>query len=189
MRLFAEIWRLLTPRQRRAVLAMQLVSLLMAVSTAVGIASIAPFFAVLGRPELIGQNAWLSRLYAAGGFSGKQGFMLTLGAGFVGVVLLANVISVLGALAMSRLALRIGNDLQTSLFDEYLSRPYAFHCATNSAKLLNNVVYETTRITHGVLENGFSLVTGLVTAALVIAAIVAVKAAVGIAMVAALAGG
>jgi ABC-type multidrug transport system fused ATPase/permease subunit len=189
MSLFAEIWQILTPRQRRAVLSMQLVSLLMALSTASGIASIAPFFAVLGRPELIEQNAWLRWLYVAGGFSSSRGLMLALGAGFVAVVLLANLISVLGALAMSRLALRIGNDLQTTLFDEYLSRPYAFHCATNSTTLLNNVVYETTRVTHGVLENAFTVVTGVVTAALIIAAIVIVKAAVAIAMVAALTGG
>jgi len=189
MSLFAEIWQILTPRQRRAVLSMQLVSLLMAFSTATGIASIAPFFAVLGRPELIEQNAWLRWLYVAGGFSSSHGLMLALGAGFVAVVLLANLISVLGALAMSRLALRIGNDLQTTLFDEYLSRPYAFHCATNSTTLLNNVVYETTRVTHGILENIFNLVTGVVTAALIIAAIVIVKAAVAIAMVAVLTGG
>jgi ABC-type multidrug transport system fused ATPase/permease subunit len=90
---------------------------------------------------------------------------------------------------MSRLALRIGNDLQTTLFDEYLSRPYAFHCATNSTTLLNNVVYETTRVTQGVLENLFTLVTGVVTAALIITAIVIAKAVVAIAMVAALTGG
>src|SRR5580704_83203 len=189
MSLFAEIWQILTPRQRRAALSMQLVSLLMALSTASGIASIAPFFAVLGRPELIEQNAWLRWLYVAGGFSSHSGLILALGVGFVAVVLLANLISVLGALAMSRLALRIGNDLQTTLFDEYLSRPYAFHCATNSSTLLNNVVYETTRVTHGILENAFIVLTGVATAALIIAAIVIVKAAVAIAMVAALTGG
>jgi ABC-type multidrug transport system fused ATPase/permease subunit len=189
MKLFIEIWQMLTPRQRREMLGMQLVSLLMALSTAGGIASIAPFFAVLGNPELIEQNAWLHWLYGAGGFSSKHGFMLDLGVGFVSLVLLANLISVLGALAMSRLALRIGNDLQTSLFEEYLSRPYAFHCANNSTTLLNNVVYETTRVTHGVLENGFVVVTGVATAALIIAAIVIAKAGVAIVMVAALLGG
>src|SRR5580658_8391100 len=180
---------MLTPRQRRGVLSMQLVSLLMAVSSAIGIAAIAPFFAVLGDPGLTEHNVALRWLYPAGGFSGKRAFMVALGIGFVAVVLIANLISVLGFLAMNRLALRIGNDLQTTLFDEYLSRPYAFHCATNSTTLLNNVVYETTRVTHGVLENAFTVVTGVVTAALIIAAIVIVKAAVAIAMVAALTGG
>jgi ATP-binding cassette, subfamily B, bacterial PglK len=187
--LFSEIWEMLTPRQRRGVLSMQLVSLLMAVSSAIGIAAIAPFFAVVGDPGLTEHNVALRWLYVAGGFSGKRAFMVALGIGFVAVVLIANLISVLGFLAMNRLALRIGNELQTTLFDEYLSRPYAFHTATNSTTLLNNVVYETTRVTLGVLETSFSLVTNLVTAGLIIVSIVIVKAVVAIAMVAALAGG
>jgi ATP-binding cassette, subfamily B, bacterial PglK len=187
--LFTEIWDMLTPPQRRGVLSMQLVSLLMALSSAIGIAAIAPFFAVLGDPGLTEHNVALRWLYVAGGFSGKRAFMVALGIGFVAVVLIANLISVLGFLAMNRLALRIGNELQTTLFDEYLSRPYAFHTATNSTTLLNNVVYETTRVTLGVLETSFSLVTNLVTAGFIIMSIVIVKAGVAIAMVAALAGG
>ena len=81
MSLAADLWHILTPRQRRGVGAMQAVSLLIALSTAGGIASIAPFFAVLGQPALIEQNAWLHRLYLAGGFSSRQSFTLALGAG------------------------------------------------------------------------------------------------------------
>lgn len=189
MSLATDIWHILTPRQRRGVAAMQAVSLLMALSTAGGIASIAPFFAVLGQPDLIAHNAWLHRLYVAGGFSSRQSFTLALGAGFVGVVLLANLITVLGTLAMSRLALRIGNELQTTLFHEYLSRPYAFHVRTSPTVLLNNVLYETNRLTQGLLESAFVLITQLVTAGLIIASITIVKGAVALAMGAALTGG
>ncbi|HLY51674.1 MAG TPA: ABC transporter ATP-binding protein [Steroidobacteraceae bacterium] len=189
MSLAADLWQILTPRQRRSVAAMQGVSLLMAFSTAGGIASIAPFFAVLGQPDLIAHNAWLHRLYVAGGFSSRQSFTLALGAGFVGVVMLANLISVLGTLAMSRLSLRIGNELQTSLFHAYLSQPYAFHVRTSPTVLLNNVLYETNRITQGLLESAFVLVTQLVTAGLIIASITMVKGALAFAMGAALMGG
>jgi len=189
MSLAAEIWHMLTARQRRSVAAMQGVSLLMALSTASGIASIAPFFAVLGEPALIEHNAWLHWLYVAAGFSSPLRFTFALGAGFAGVVALSNLVSVIGALAMNRLALRIGNELQTTLFEEYLARPYAFHARSSSTVLLNNVIYETTRITHGILENAFVLITQLVTAALIVGSIVMVNVAVALAMVAALAGG
>jgi hypothetical protein len=56
MSLVAEIWSILTPRQRRYILAAQVVSLVMAFSTVTGIAAIAPFFAVLGEPQLIDHN-------------------------------------------------------------------------------------------------------------------------------------
>jgi hypothetical protein len=57
MTLFADLWGILTPKQRRGILTMQIVSTAMAFSTVSGIAAIAPFFAVLGQPELIDHNA------------------------------------------------------------------------------------------------------------------------------------
>src|SRR6266702_587168 len=184
-----EFWSILTPTQRRSVLVVQLISLVMACSTVIGIAAIAPFFAVLGDPRLIGHVKVLQWLYAHGGFAGQRNFVVALGIAFIGVVLLANLINVLGSLAMSRLALRIGTELQTTLFAEYLSRPYGFHTGTNSTTLFNNVVREPARVTYGILQQSFTLVTNLVTAALIILSIVIVQPTVAVAMIAALAGG
>ena len=50
MALFNDFWGILTPKQRRGILIMQIVSVAMAFSTVSGIAAIAPFFAVLGQP-------------------------------------------------------------------------------------------------------------------------------------------
>ena len=117
MKLLAEVWGILTPRQRRYVLAMQLLSLLMAFSTITGIAAIAPFFAVLGDARLIDHNAALRWLYLHGGFAGRGSFVVALGAGFIAVMLLANLVNLLGTLAMNRVALRVGSELQATLWD------------------------------------------------------------------------
>ena len=68
MSLFADFWGILTPKQRRGILTMQIVSVAMAFSTVSGIAAIAPFFAVLAQPELIDHNALLHWAYAHCGF-------------------------------------------------------------------------------------------------------------------------
>ena len=189
MTLFADLWGILTPKQRRGILTMQIVSVAMAFSTVSGIAAIAPFFAVLGQPELIDHNALLHWAYVRGGFSDKRGFVVALGFAFIAVMLIANLINVLGSLAMSRLALRIGTELQSTLFEEYLSRPYSFHIRANSTMLINNVLYETARVTNGILQNAFLLVTNLVTASFIILSVLLLKPIVGIAMIAGLAGG
>ena len=163
MRLLRDIWRILTPAQRRLVLAAQAISLCMALSTVTGIAAIAPFFAVLGNVGLIDQNRWLHWLYVHGGFARPSSFVVTLGVGFIAVVALANLINAAGLLAMNRLVLRIGNQLQSALFEEYLARPYLFHAATNSTTLFNNVIYEVGRLNNGILHNAFLLVTSVVT--------------------------
>src|SRR6202162_5775465 len=146
MSLLREIWSVLTPPQRRWVLLAQLLSILMAFSTVVGIAAIAPFFAVLGNPELIDRPGMLHTLYGLG-FSSERGFTLALGFAFMGLVLCANLINVVGSFVMIRLALWIGTDLQSILFREYIERPYLYHTRTHSAVIFNNVVHETSRAT------------------------------------------
>jgi ATP-binding cassette, subfamily B, bacterial PglK len=184
-----EIWDILTPPQRRGVIAMQLVSLVMAFSTVSGIAAIAPFFAVLGDPGLIERHALLHSLYVHGGFASTSSFIAALGVGFIVVILAANLINALGVAAMNRLLLRIGSELRTSLFGEYLARPYAFHTATNSATLFNNIIHETTRIIHGVLQHAFVLMTSLVTAGFIVLSILLMRPVVAVATVGGLAGG
>ena len=187
--LVSDIWSVLTPGQRRWVLATQLLSILMAFSTVSGIAAIAPFFAVLGQPELIDHNALLHWTYAHGGFSSKRGFVVALGMAFIAVMLIANLINVLGSLAMGRLALRIGTEMQSTLFGEYLSRPYSFHSRANGTTLFNNILYETARVTNGVLRSAFMLVTNLVTASFIILSILLLNPMIALAMIAGLAGG
>ncbi len=189
MALLADLWGILTPKQRRGILAMQIVSTTMAFSTVSGIAAIAPFFAVLGQPALIDHNALLQWAYAHGGFSNKRGFVVALGIAFIAVMLIANLINVLGSLAMSRLALRIGTELQSTLFAEYLSRPYSFHIRANGTMLFNNILHETARVTNGILRNAFLLVTNLITASFIILSILLLKPMIALAMIAGLAGG
>jgi ABC-type bacteriocin/lantibiotic exporter with double-glycine peptidase domain len=189
MNLLSDIWCILTPPQRRYVLAAQVVSLVMALSTVTGIAAIAPFFAVLGEPQMIEHNGLLHGLFYYFGFSSRRSFVVALGVAFIAVVIIANLINVLGSLAMNRLALGIGNELQSSLFGEYLERPYHFHAGTNSATLFNNIVYETARVTNGILQNAFVLVSNIVTASFIILSILLLNPTVGVAMIVGLAGG
>ena len=189
MNLIGELWQILTAAQRHRVLAAQVVSVAMAFSTVSGIAAIAPFFAVLGEPGLIDRNAPLHWLYVQGSFSDKHVFVVALGLVFIAAMLLANLINLLGALATNRLALRICRELQLTLFEEYLSRSYLFHANTNSAELFNKLIYETTRVANGVLQNGLLLMTSLITALFIIAAVLIINPAISITMLLVLAGG
>lgn len=189
MSLVNDIWSILGPAQKRQVVAAQGISLLMALSTVTGIAAIAPFFAVLGNPQLIDRYRLLHWLYLHGDFPGKHAFVMALGIAFIAAVLLSNLINALGSMAMTRLASGIGDQLQASLFDEYLSRPYVFHAATHTATLFNNIVWETRRLGNVILENLFLIVTNTATGALIILSVLLLNPAISITMLVGLAGG
>jgi len=174
MSLFLELWRLLDARQRRGFVLAQGLALLMAAFTLAGIAAVVPFFAVLGDRQLISRNPLLSWLYQHFGFASERSFVVALGLGVLTVVVLGNVISVLGSLALNRFAHRVGQHFCVALFDEYLHRSLQFHLASNSATLFNHVVWAVTRGTTGMLQSFLLLVTNIATSVLIIGAIVIV---------------
>ena len=133
MNALARPWRLLTPRERRAWCCLQLLGLLMALSTVAGIAAVMPFFAVLGDPRLIERNGALRWLRRRLGFGGHQQFTLLLGCGFIALLLLSKVVNLAGTLAMSRFAWRSANGCDVALFTQYLRRDYLFHARTGGA--------------------------------------------------------
>jgi ABC-type multidrug transport system fused ATPase/permease subunit len=188
MNLVSDLWSVLTPRQRRWVAGAQVLSIAMGFSTVAGIASIAPFFSVLGNPKLIEHNRLLSSLYHLG-FASSRSFTVALGFAFLSLVLLANLINVVGSFVMIRLAHWIGSDLQSILFEEYLHRPYAFHARTQSAVLLNNITQETTRATTQILQNSLSLIANVVTALFIVVCVLLLNPVIAAGMVVALAGG
>jgi HlyD family secretion protein len=175
MHLIGEIWQLMNRRQRRSLLLLQAVALIMAVSTLIGIAAIVPFFSVLGDPARIGHSAALSWVYRRFGFGAERSFLIALGVGSLLVIVLANAVNWFGSLAMNRFAGRIGDYFTVALFDDYLHRDYRFHLACNSATLLSNVAWETGRGTTGIVQFYFVLCTNLAAALLIIASLVLVN--------------
>ena len=165
------VWRLLDQRQRRKLIAMQLMSVLMAFSTVGGMAAILPFFTALSEPHAIANHAMLRFCYEYFHFTSESGFVLTLGVAFAAGIAVSNGVNLLGSLAIDRFAFALGDRLHVALFDEYLHRGYGFHLQTNSATLTSNVIHETGRVASGFLRQGQLFVTSLTTAVAIVGSI------------------
>jgi len=174
------MWRLLDRRQRRQLVALQAVSVLMAVSTVGGIAAILPFFTMLADPGSITHNTLVRVLYEHLHVATPREFVVALGVGFIAITVLANLINLVGTLAVSRFAHHVGDGFHIALFAEYLHRDYPFHTATHSVTLANRVIYQSARLTAGVLHSSLTLVTNLVTVLCIVASAVAVNPAVAL---------
>jgi ABC-type bacteriocin/lantibiotic exporter with double-glycine peptidase domain len=161
----------------------------MAFSTLIGIASIGPFFAVLGDPKFIDHSQPLQWLFLKFGFTSIRSFEIALGLAFMAAVLTANMINIIGSFLMTRLSYRISAEMQSALLDEYLNRSYIFHTKINSAVLCNNIIHETNRVTNDVLQNALPLMTNIVTGTLIIFSVMLLNPAVGAVIIVALGGG
>ncbi len=167
-------WRLLAPRERRQCAGLQLLGIVMAVTTVAGIAAVMPFFAVLGDPGLVERNAALHWIQSRLGV-GHADFIVVLGCVFIALLVLGSVVNLAGSVAMSRFAWRVGDRLRLALFSQYLARDYLFHARHAGATLTSRVLYQSDRVT-GLLQSGFVFVSNLLMIVLIVASIALVDA-------------
>lgn len=180
------IWRLFDSRQRRQLMLLQVLSVLMAFCTLGGIAAVLPFFTVLADPQSIQRSGLLSSLFHWLNFSDERQFVVALGIGFVAIVLLSNAVNLIGGIAMNRFALSVGNDFRSTLFEEYLHRGYQFHARINSSTLTSKVINETGRVAQGLLQSGLTLIANLIVVAFIVVSVSFVQPLVAIPAVAVL---
>jgi HlyD family secretion protein len=169
--ILTRIWRLLDRAQRRQLIALQLLSVLMALSAVGGIAAVVPFFGVLADPNSIQSNAVLRTLYQQLHFASRDAFVIALGSAFIALILFANAVNLFGMLAINRFALRIGDAFFVRLFEQYLRRDFAFHLRNNSAALASSLLHDSGRVSTGILRQGLVLVANIVCIAFIMASI------------------
>ena len=166
------LWRMLDARERRRLVGLQVLGLIMALSTFIGVASLAPFLLVLSDPQALERYAPLVRLRELLGPATHRELALLLGAGFVGVFALTNAINLGGTLEMQRFSMRVGDRLHAALLAEYLHRDYRFHAHHGVENVFNRVVFWVNRITYGVLDSFISLTSNAMVLVVVFASVV-----------------
>lgn len=171
MRTVRQLWSILDRPQRRGLLWLQALSLLMAVATLAGIAAVLPLFSAIADPHGITQSPILAALYRGLHFSGVRPFQVALAIGFCALVLLSNAITFLGTILMTRYAYQVSNSLHVLLFRHYLRKDYPFHLSRGAAGLANRTLGEVDRATVGIVQNLLLLGAGAATAALIVLAI------------------
>jgi len=176
------LWRLLDQRQRRQIVGLQFLSIVMALSTVGGIAAVLPFFAVLADPHALEHNALLRAVLHAARLDDGGSSPVVLGMAFAAVVLVANAVNLFGFMAINRFAARVGDTLYVRLFDEYIHRDYEFHLRSKSSVLAGKV-QESARVTSIVLQHALILVTNLVTIVCVAIAVVLLNPVVAVAAI------
>ena len=122
-----------------------LVTLLMVAQAAAevsGIASIAPFLAVLGNPQVVRTNRHVAWIYDRSGFNSPQDFLLALGVAAFVVLSLASGFRAAVSYARARYANARRHTLSHKLLQKYIRQPYGFFLRNNSSALSTTILSE-----------------------------------------------
>jgi ATP-binding cassette, subfamily B, bacterial PglK len=159
---------LLTPHEKRRGLLVLAMMVGLAVMETVGVASVMPFLAVLGNPDLVETNAALRWMYETGGFETVHRFLFVLGLGAFVIVVISAGMRIATTYAVSRFVYRRAYSLSARVLQAYLRQPYAFFLNRNSADMSKSVLSEVGEVTTLAFKPGMELISyGLVAASLV----------------------
>jgi ATP-binding cassette subfamily B protein len=128
------LWHALTPRRRRQLLGLQLLSLAAAAGEVANLGALLPFLRLLANPteglKALGPLALPLRSLP------QQHLLLGLGLGFMVVVIVSSLLRVLTIRIQLRLSALIAADLGEQVFAVVLQKPFAWHLEHNSSTVL-----------------------------------------------------
>jgi ATP-binding cassette, subfamily B, bacterial PglK len=142
---------LLTPRERRQVYWFSGGLLGIALIQIASIASVMPFMAVVGEPDVIQRNPSLFWLYSTLGFRDQHSFLIFLGVLVFVVLITSNLLSAFMEWRVLRFTWVRGHTLALRLLKKYVRQPYPLFLEQHSANLSKNIFSEVSQVINGIL--------------------------------------
>jgi len=142
-----ELYSLLTNEQRKKLLRLQILVVLMAFAEIAGVVSIGPFMALVGDISQLQGEGRLADLYRATGLEDPREFLFWVGIGVLVMLTIAACISMFTIWRLSMYGAQVGAELGNRLFRHYMYQPWLFHASGSSSQLTNRIAQESTRIT------------------------------------------
>ena len=139
-------WALLSPPERCNAFKVLAVMVVGAFASAVMVASIYPFLAVLSNPGLIDDVPALAWAYETGGFTSEYGFLFALGLGAIGVILVSNMFLILQTWAVARYTQMRVYAISRRLLEKYLAQPYEYFLSRHSGDMSTNILTEAQQV-------------------------------------------
>jgi HlyD family secretion protein len=148
----AELYRLLTREQRKKLLRLQVLVVLMAFAEIAGVVSIGPFMALVGDISQLQGEGRFAQLYQATGATSPEQFLFWVGIGVLVLLTLAAVMSAITVWRLSMYATRVGAELSIRLYRHYMHQPWLFHAGGSSSELTKKITGDCQRVTGGIIN-------------------------------------
>ncbi len=154
-----KLWVLFNNKEKKKFLLLFLMLMIAAVFETAGIGLIVPFVGIVTNPAMIQEQAILSFVYNLFNFQSTNAFILFAVCCLLMVFIVKNAYLLLFYNTQYRVIFNQKVKLSSTMFREYLTKPYTFHLQRNTAELLRNVNGEVAKVFNGILLASFQLIT------------------------------
>lgn len=156
--IYRKLFDLLTHRERQRFFFLLAMIIVMAFVDMLGVASILPFLAVVSEPSLIRENDYFSWIHSRMGGPDDKTFLIILGLGVLGMLVLSLTIKIATLYANARFTQMRNYSISGRLLAGYLRQPYAWFLNHHSAQLNRTVLQDVTTLISGSLIPAMRLI-------------------------------
>jgi ATP-binding cassette, subfamily B, bacterial PglK len=133
---------LLSERERKQAFSLLLLSVIIAVVDAAGVASIMPFMAVMSDPEVITSNPLLSKAYEYLAFSSERDFLVFLGSTLFWLLIGSLFLKGIGTYLTLKFTRLREYTIGRKLYSRYLEQNYSYFVSRHSAEIHKIILSE-----------------------------------------------
>ncbi|MDN3398525.1 ABC transporter ATP-binding protein [Psychrobacter sp. APC 3426] len=152
LKVIKQLFALLTDKQLKQFYVLQVLVVIMAFTELLGIASIAPFMALVGDISILETNGVFAQLYQMSGIDNPMDFLFYAGVVVLVMLTFSTVVSMFTIWKLSIFGARIGTEIADRLYSYYMQQSWQFHASGSSAQLTKQVSTEAARISNGIIQ-------------------------------------
>ena len=152
LKVIKQLFVLLTDKQLKQFYLLQVLVVIMAFTELLGIASIAPFMALVGDISILETNGIFAQLYKMSGLNNPMDFLFYTGVIVLVMLTFSTVISMFTTWRLSIFGARIGTEIADRLYSYYMQQSWQFHASGSSAQLTKQVSTEAARISNDIIQ-------------------------------------
>jgi ABC-type multidrug transport system fused ATPase/permease subunit len=162
LRIIRQALELMLPEERRQILLLVPPIVLVALLEVAGVASLAPFIALLAQPSMISKHRSLLWVYTTFSFTSPENLFFFVGVAILLLLLVSNTAAAGTNWAMLRFAWMENASMSTRMLRGYLLRDYPFFLERNSTDLLRKALHEVREAVIDVIGQTMTLIARLV---------------------------
>ncbi len=132
----------------------------------IGIGLLMPFIMLLGKPDSLGTNPWVGRIYHFFNFHDYRQFIIILAAAVIVIYIVKNILLFFISFWQTKFIFEKQASVMSRLFSAYLLSPYSYHLRISLAKLQRNLAAVNNIMQGIVLQLFYALTEGVVVVSL-----------------------
>ncbi|WP_201551149.1 ABC transporter ATP-binding protein [Psychrobacter sp. DD43] len=147
-----QLFSLLSASQVRRFYILQVLVVVMAFTELLGIASIAPFMALVGDISILEKSNVFAELYQISGLTDPMDFVFYTGLLVLLALTVSTLVSMFTIWKLSLYGASVGIEIADRLYAYYMQEDWQFHASGSSAQLTKQVSTEAMRIMSGIIQ-------------------------------------